>query len=116
LDHRLDRRHRELSEDLAIVKLAEAAITLPALGIGCGQVNLSLRPDAVEIITKAEEGAIPGRIAKSSYLGKHVEYTVDCALGSLFIVESPATRQLLPGESIWLKPRNHGIAIIPPDG
>jgi iron(III) transport system ATP-binding protein len=105
-----------VSDGLASVRLADATIVLPSLGIRSGQVNVSLRPDAVELSRKAEEGAIPGWIAKSAYLGKQVEYTVDSSLGSLFVVESPATRQLPPGESVWLKLRNHGIAIIPSDG
>jgi iron(III) transport system ATP-binding protein len=102
-----------IEDGMATIQLGPAQATLPARGALAGPVKVSLRPDAVEIMTAAASGTLPGRIAKSSYLGKHVEYTVESELGPLFIVEAPASRQLDQGELVWLKLRRHGIAIVP---
>jgi iron(III) transport system ATP-binding protein len=53
-----------------------------------------------------------GRIASSAYLGDHVEYELDCALGRLFAVDAEAEVPLAAGTRVAITFRNRGLALI----
>ncbi|MBL8808354.1 MAG: ABC transporter ATP-binding protein [Rhodospirillales bacterium] len=80
------------------VALGEARIDLPHRDLVPGPVDLVIRPEAIDL--EAGEGAgLPGRVSKATFMGSHVEYHVDTALGDLFAVV-PRTRPLFPAGSV----------------
>ena len=55
---------------------------------------------------------LAGRILHSAYLGDHVEYEVETAVGTLFIVDDAVDRILPATSEATLGFRNRGIALI----
>ncbi|KAB2846391.1 MAG: ABC transporter ATP-binding protein [Hyphomicrobiaceae bacterium] len=98
----------------ARVRLAGVNLDLPHRGVPAGAVKVAIRPESI-IIEEAPPNAdaIEARIAKSAYLGTHMEYTVDCPLGSLFIVDRNVARPLQPGRTVWLRIGEHGVTVLP---
>jgi iron(III) transport system ATP-binding protein len=79
-----------------------------------GPVKLAIRPDAIRVQrTRPAEAAMAARIAKSAYLGKHVEYTVTSPVGELFVVEPGASQPLPAGTDVWLSLAKRDVALVP---
>jgi iron(III) transport system ATP-binding protein len=100
----------------ASARVAFDALTLdlPARGIPPGPVKLAVRPDAMRLTAQAPAGAaIQGRIGKASYLGSHVEYEIDSAIGNVFVVEHGRREPLAPGADVWIAFADRGVAIVP---
>lgn len=55
---------------------------------------------------------MPARIAKAAYLGTHMEYTVECALGSRFVVERTTSDPYLLGAEVWISLAKTGITVV----
>ena len=55
--------------------------------MGKGEVGVAIRPNAIRISTAPPDGpSIEGTIGKAAYLGGHMEYTVETAVGQLFVI------------------------------
>ena len=59
------------------------------------------------------ENGIPGTILKSSYLGDHLEYTVECKLGELFVVDNQIQTQHRTGANVSITFHSYGVSLIP---
>ncbi|HVL73540.1 MAG TPA: ABC transporter ATP-binding protein [Beijerinckiaceae bacterium] len=100
---------------LALTRLKGLEIELPRRGATLGPVKLAVRPDAVLLHRqRPERPSTAGRIAKASYLGKHVEYTVECPLGDIFVVDRQDKRPLDPGTPVWVSFADRDVTLVPP--
>ena len=99
--------------DMARVRLGDLELELPRRGVPPGPATVAIRPDALLLgRDRPQDPALPARIVKSAYLGTHMEYTVECALGSLFVVD-PATADPYPiGADVWVGFVKTGITIV----
>lgn len=98
-----------------LVRLGMMELELARRGAGPGAVKLAVRPDAVVLHLAAPSGpAQKARVAKSAYLGKHLEYTVVSPFGSLFVVDRSRSELLSPGTEVWMTFSEREIAIVPP--
>ena len=98
----------------ALVRAGGLDLDLPRRGQRKGAVKLAVRPDAV-VLHDARPGApaIPARIAKAAYLGKHLEFTVTSALGELFVVGRVGNSGLKAGSDAWISLADHRVMIVP---
>ena len=109
----VDAEVTELRGERALTRLQNLDIELPSRGAGIGPVKLAIRPEAVRIETDRPAGAaIPARVRKSSYLGKHVEYVIASPMGDLFVVER-GRGMLDPQTEVWLSLTGRDVAIVP---
>ncbi|TRL41264.1 ABC transporter ATP-binding protein [Rhizobium straminoryzae] len=76
-----------------------------------GSAKLAVRPGSIRIGASGGPG-IPGRILHSAYLGGHVEYEVETAVGTLFIVDHDMTEGLPAATDVTLDLKKRGIALI----
>jgi iron(III) transport system ATP-binding protein len=98
---------------LAGVRLAGLELELPHRGAPPGLIKLAIRPQALRLSRSRPDGpALPARIFKAVYLGGHMEYTVECALGSLFIIDSATSDPYPVSSQVWLRMAETGIAVI----
>jgi len=67
--------------------------------------------NVVHILLKKE--MIPGTILKAIYLGGHIEYTVDCILGELFVIDNQMESKPSSGAAVSITLRNQGVTLIP---
>ena len=52
----------------------------------CGRVKVAIRPESV-VLEPVQRGAgIRGTVTNAIYLGSHMEYMVETALGELFVI------------------------------
>jgi iron(III) transport system ATP-binding protein len=110
----LDAELVEERGDRALVRLRQLEWELSRRGARQGPVKLAIRPDAIMVHrTKPAQAAIEARIAKSAYLGKHVEYTVASPIGDLFIISPGETHPLAPGTEVWLNLSKEDVAVVP---
>ena len=109
----VDAEVTELRGERALTRVQTLAIELPRRGAKLGPVKLAIRPEAVRIETARPEGAaIPARVRKSSYLGKHVEYVIASPVGDLFVVDR-GRGPIEPQTEVWLSLTGRDVAIVP---
>ena len=69
------------------VALDRAFVDLPHRDLPLGPVDLVIRPEAIALAAPdAAADALAGKVARATFMGSHVEYHVDTALGDLFAV------------------------------
>jgi len=79
--------------------------TLPA---GCAtgeEIDLVIRPEDLEVLSKAEDGdnIVPARLAWSSFQGSQCECGVDIGGVELRATIHSADEEARQGESVWLR-------------
>ena len=84
----------ELAGGTARVRLGPLALELPARGLTPGPARLAIRPDRVRV---GVANGVPGRILGATYVGRHMEVTIQTEIGEIFALlpdtgRPPATR------------------------
>ncbi|WP_152339084.1 ABC transporter ATP-binding protein [Pseudorhizobium flavum] len=98
--------------DDALIRLGALTQRVPRRDVAQpGEAKLAVRPNAI-ILEPADDAPFGGVITHAAYLGGHVEYEVETAGGSLFVVD-PAVDRMLPASTpVSVAFRSRGIAII----
>ncbi len=110
----LDAEVRDPRGDRALVRLGPLDLDLPRRGVSRGPVKLAVRPEAILLHgTKPSSAPLSGRISKSSYLGKHIEYSVDSAIGELFVIDRTSPDAFAIGAEVWITLLDRDVMIIP---
>jgi iron(III) transport system ATP-binding protein len=101
------------SGDGAVVRLAGLEIMLPHQNVPPGPVKLAIRPEAIRLRReKPAVPAVPARIDKAVYLGTHMEYTVESALGMLFVLDPATSDPHRRDCELWLSLPRAGLTIL----
>ena len=86
---------------------------LPHRGLISGEVSLAIRPQSICLSQSGNENSIPGTILKAIYLGGHIEYTVDCILGELFVIDNQVEIKHNLDDVVFITLRTRGVSLIP---
>ena len=86
---------------------------LPHRGLISGEVNVAIRPQSICLSQSGNENSIPGTILKAIYLGGHIEYTVDCILGELFVIDNLMESKQNMDAAVSITLRSQGVSLIP---
>jgi iron(III) transport system ATP-binding protein len=97
--------------DRALIRIGALEHRVPARGARPGPARLAVRPNAITL-DPATEAPLSGTITHSAYLGDHVEYEVETAAGTLFVVDPAVDRSLETSSSVAVGFRDRGIALI----
>jgi iron(III) transport system ATP-binding protein len=101
---------RHIDASLGELTLGPLKLTLPHRGLPAGAVDVAIRPESITI---GENGAgLPGTVRKAAYLGGLMEYTIDTALGSLFVIDMAVDRPRMAGSAVGLRLADHGVVPI----
>src|SRR5437764_4353242 len=101
---------RHVDTLLGELTLGPIKLTLPHRGLPAGDVDVAIRPESITI---GDNGAgLPGTVRKASYLGGLMEYTIDKALGSLFVIDMAVDRPRPAGSAVGLRLADHGVVPI----
>jgi iron(III) transport system ATP-binding protein len=98
----------------ALVRLGGVDLDLPRRGARKGPVKLAVRSEGVTLHpAQPAAPALAGRVTKASYLGKHLEYTVETALGALFVIDHVQAHPLPAGSDAWITFGERGTIVMP---
>ena len=104
--------HR-LSPSSVRVRLGEIDIEVANTAAVEGEAQVAVRPEAITVETApGPAGALPGTIAKASYLGTHMEYSIETAAGALFATCPRVERPLAPGDKVALVLAPRGVIVV----
>jgi iron(III) transport system ATP-binding protein len=98
--------------DLGDVHIGAVTLRLPHRGLPDGEVEIAIRPEAIELVD-ATEAPIRGTVRKASYLGGLMEYTLDTDVGELFATSLAVDCPRPPGSAVGVKLTGHGVVVIP---
>jgi len=99
--------------DDAEVNIGGILVKLPHRGIPTGEVDVAIRPQAISLNRVVNKDEISATILKSSYLGDHIEYTLESTLGELFVIDNQMEIQFESGSAVSIAFRTSGLSMIP---
>lgn len=95
------------------VRLGDLEVEIPDSTAVDGNVTVAVRPEAISVdVAPGHAGALAGTIAKASYLGTHMEYSIDTAAGALFATCPKVDRPLNAGTAVALSLASRGVIIV----
>ena len=97
----------------ANVDIGGIGVNLPNRGLVSGEVSVAIRPQSICLSQSGLEKSIPGTILKAIYLGGHIEYTVDCILGELFVIDNQVEIKQNLDAAVSITLRTQGVSLIP---
>ena len=103
---------RSIDGEWAIVQVGNAETKLPGRGMKLGKTQVAIRPESLQISESKLSGCIAAEVVKVTYLGSHMEYTLDSTVGELFVIEPDINNPVTIGSSVSVRLRDHGIALV----
>ena len=99
--------------DRATVRVGRGVeLLLPHRGLPAGPVKLAVRPEAVVLEKGEPEGGLAGTVSKGTYVGSHVEYTLDTDLGEIFAADYQFDALIPPGSRVRIAFRDRGVMLL----
>jgi iron(III) transport system ATP-binding protein len=104
----------DINGETARVAFGGVELALPHRDMGKGEVGVAIRPDAVRVSTEptTDGPSIAGKIGKAAYLGGHMEYTVETAVGQLFVTTTDVLRPIAREAAVHVSFADHGVSIV----
>jgi iron(III) transport system ATP-binding protein len=103
----------DINGETARVAFGGVELVLPHRDMSKGEVGVAIRPNAVEVSTEPIDGpSINGTIGKAAYLGGHMEYTIETAVGQLFVITTDVLHPVARDAAVHIGFTNHGVSIV----
>lgn len=78
--------------NIATVRVGDLVLQLESRGLPPGAAKLAVRPNRITLSNAADsqsgQGFLEGSVAKSTYVGNHMEYTINTAHGEFFVTSN----------------------------
>jgi iron(III) transport system ATP-binding protein len=104
---------RRLDASRVCLRLGSIELDIDNATSADGTVTVAIRPEAISVETApGPAGALPGTIVKASYLGTHMEYSIDTDAGTLFAICPRVDRPLKVGEKSALVLAPRGVIVV----
>ena len=104
---------RRLDAERVSATLGDIELVVPNVGAPDGPATFAIRPEAITVESApGAAGALKGTVAKSSYVGTHMEYTIDTAAGALFATCPRVERPLASGAAVALVLAPRGVIVV----
>ena len=99
--------------DHATVRVGERVeLRLPHRDLPAGPVKIAVRPESVTLKAGEEDAGLTGTVLKSTYLGGHVEYTLDTDLGEIFVADHQYDTLISAGSRVRIAFRQRGVTLL----
>ncbi|TCS59901.1 iron(III) transport system ATP-binding protein [Primorskyibacter sedentarius] len=96
--------------DMATIEIEGYRHSLPSRGMATGPGTIAVRPS--RLLIGADRG-IPATVAKATYVGVRMEYTLTGAFGQVFAVHDDVDAPLEPGAKITMSFADKGPVLLP---
>jgi iron(III) transport system ATP-binding protein len=103
---------KRLNGALAVVDIGGVERHLPHRGLPPGQVDVAIRPEAMRLSRERVDNSVDGTVSKATYLGSHLEYMVDTALGELFVIDHRVDDFAPPGTAVSVVMAERGVTLV----
>ena len=97
--------------DQAVVDIGGIHHKLRSRGKSKGKAKLAVRPGSI-VLNPTDAAGLAGEIVTAAYLGDHVEYEIETAVGNFFVIDHAVEHSYAPKTSVSLGFRNRGLALI----
>jgi iron(III) transport system ATP-binding protein len=95
------------------VRLGELYVDVDNTTAADGVAMIAIRPEAIVVeIAPGPAGTLSGTVAKATYLGTHMEYSINTAAGMLFVTCSRVERPLATGTAVALSLAKRGVLVV----
>ena len=99
--------------DYATIRVGDRVeLRLPHRDLPAGPVKIAVRPEAVALEVSEEEVGLTGTVTQSTYVGNHVEYTLDTALGEIFVADYQFDALISAGSRVQIAFRDRGVTLL----
>jgi iron(III) transport system ATP-binding protein len=99
-----------LQGDTATIAINGYRYDLPSRGLPTGEAMLAVRPSRLVI---GATGGFAARIAKATYVGERMEYTLEADFGSMFAVQDDVDAPLVHGQAVTVGFATKGPVLLP---
>ncbi|MBL6946659.1 MAG: ABC transporter ATP-binding protein [Rhodospirillales bacterium] len=96
----------------AVVRVGGLEIKRPHQGIKPGPTQLAIRPESIKLSEEVGNGGLEGNVSKAVYLGSHLEYTVECGLGELFVIDHDLSSPVIQGAAVAILLAERGVNVV----
>ena len=96
----------------ATVRIGPVETRLRRRGLPPGPAKVAVRPESVILEPRRTGTGIPGTVAKAVYLGSHMEYAVETALGELFVIQHRIDTPLTSGVEVTVQLTTRGVSLV----
>ena len=96
--------------EVAVIDIEGYRHSLPARGLGVGPATLAVRPSRILV---GEETGVAATVAKATYVGVRMEYTLEGAFGQLFAVQEDVDNPLDVGREVRVAFSRNGPVLLP---
>ena len=87
----------------AEVRIGALNLSMPARGLGVGPAKLAVRPHGVLLDAAGGPDALPGKVIKATYVGRHIEYQVEAEGETLFVMAPVSPSPAAAGDVIGVR-------------
>ena len=101
--------------DKARVRIGGIEKSMASHGLRPGSADVAIRPESIHLKAGAVDGGIEGNVLKATYLGSHIEYTVETALGELFVIGHDIGAMMTRGAAVTVMLDDRGVNLVLPD-
>jgi len=98
--------------DRATVKIDNIEQQVPHRNIPLGEVNVSVRPNAITLSSEKVSNSLEGTITSVAYAGDHMEYDIMTTLGDLFVIDYRVDITFPVKTSVFLQFMERGISLV----
>jgi iron(III) transport system ATP-binding protein len=97
----------------AQVRVGRLSLALPARELAPGRATLAIRPNAIALGDGSNVPAMEATVRKATWLGSHIEYTVDTEIGQLFVVGAAGDPVHAAGTTVRMTIAGRGVTLLP---
>lgn len=96
----------------ASIVLGPVRLDLPSRGMKPGAARIAIRPNRLELVKAGTPNALPARLNKVTYVGRHLECFADTEIGPVFAVCNDVDAPFAAGDDIALHFPERGPVLI----
>ena len=85
--------------DMAAVRMNGQTYVVPHGDLATGPAQMVLRPHNLRL-SQPDQPGVAGEVSYAAYLGKEIQYTVESALGQLFIITPVGVKPFAQGDAV----------------
>ena len=75
-------------------------------------MKIAVRPEAIGLEASEEEAGLTGTVTQSTYVGNHVEYTLETGLGEIFVADYQYDALIPAGTRVRIAFRDRGVTLL----